>query len=59
MRCPNPNCGAIVTGKKCWNCGTVCDTVDPETKLRRRIEYALRLATPEKRREVAAVLGVK
>ena len=59
QRCPNPYCGVEVTSDKCWNCGQVCATIDPITKLRRRVEDVLRKSTPEKVKEVAQMLGVR
>ena len=57
--CPNPDCGAVVSGETCWNCGTFCFTVDPIVKLRRRCEDSLRKSKPEIIVKVAEVLGVR
>ncbi len=54
-----PNCAVKVNDKACWNCSTVCTTVDPITKLRRRVRDMLNKAPVEKVIKAAEVLGVE
>ncbi len=60
MRCPNPNCGAMVQGDgPCWNCGAkMLLEIQQRTKVRRKIEDLIR-KDEGVLNKVAAYLNIK